>query len=147
MHKPMSSEKMPEIRGNTLRTYLHVLKHGPCELRDVQRGLELSSPSLASYHLNRLIRSEYVRRDETGRYVATKDATSDLLTGYWKMGATIVPQSLFFAFLFTILVVFFGLVALFSADYVVYLFAVSIGCIGIMWYQTARLWRKLVTWS
>ena len=57
-----------EIRGNTLKIYLYLLKHGPSELREVQHGLELSSASLASYHLGKLVEAGYVSQDEVGKY-------------------------------------------------------------------------------
>jgi predicted transcriptional regulator len=68
-----------EIRGNTLRVYLHLVKNGPCELRDVQRGVGLSSASLASYHLGKLIASGHARQDELGAYVATNKSSAQIL--------------------------------------------------------------------
>ncbi|HYB84738.1 MAG TPA: hypothetical protein VED86_05360, partial [archaeon] len=59
--RPTNTNKAsPPIRGNTTRVYLFVLKNGPCELREVQRALKLSTPSLAFYHLSRLVQSGVV---------------------------------------------------------------------------------------
>jgi predicted transcriptional regulator len=52
-----------DIRGNTLKVYLYLLKHGPSELKDIQRGLNLSSASLASYHLGKLLETGFVKQD------------------------------------------------------------------------------------
>jgi predicted transcriptional regulator len=57
-----------EVRGNALKVYLYLLRHGPSELRDVQRGVGLSSASLASYHLGKLSEVGFVVQDERGRY-------------------------------------------------------------------------------
>jgi len=133
-----------EIRGNTLRVYLHLVKSGPSELRDVQRGVGLSTASLASYHLGRLVSSGYAKQDELGRYVATNESSTEILEGYSRVGPAIVPQLFFFTVLFTILTAFFSYEALSSSSYTAYLVAVSVAMAGALWYETFRLWRKLV---
>lgn len=133
------------IRGNTLRVYLHLVKNGPCELRDVQRGVGLSTASLASYHLGRLVSSGYAKQDEQGRYVATNESPMEILEGYSKVGTAIVPQLFFFTVLFTILTAFFSYQVLYSPVYTAYLVAVAVAMVIALWYETLRLWRKLVS--
>ena len=132
-----------EVRGNTLKVYLYLLRHGPSELRDVQRGVGLSSASLASYHLGKLSEAGFVTHDERGRYSAVKEASDRVLEGYSKMGPAIVPQLFFFALLFTILAVFFSFEALYASSFTVYLVAVCAAMVLVFWYETARLWRRL----
>jgi len=134
-----------EIRGNTLRVYVQLLKRGPSELRDVQRSLGLSTPSLASYHLGRLSRAGYVAQDQYGRYMVTGKPPAEILAGYSKVGTTIVPQLFFFSLLFSILVAFFSYEVLSNGSFVVFLVAVSIAAVLSLWYETARLWQKLVS--
>jgi len=122
-----------EITGNSLRIYLYLVKHGASELREVQRGIGLSTPSLASYHLARLVEGGY--------------ATQDILEGYVKVGTALVPQFTFFSVLFTILIIFFSMMTITSYSYVPYLVVTSIGAAGLMWYESIRLWRKLVVES
>ncbi|MDE1852384.1 MAG: hypothetical protein KGI38_01420 [Thaumarchaeota archaeon] len=135
------------IRGNTLRVYLYVLQHGPCELKDIQNGLEFSTASLASYHLKRLIDSGYATQDSYGRYVASKDATGQILEGYVKVGVVVVPQLMFFAVLFTALVVYFALMTYASASYLPFLVVTSLMLTAVLWYETLRVWRKLASWK
>lgn len=135
------------IRGNTLRVYLYVLEHGPCELKDIQNGLGFSTASLASYHLGRLISAGYASQDGYGRYKAEKDATRQILEGYVKVGAVVVPQLLFFAILFSALVGYFAFMSLYSRTYVPFLVGSSVALVAVVWYETARVWRKLVTWK
>jgi hypothetical protein len=132
-----------EVRGNALKVYLYLLRHGPCELRDVQRGVGLSSPSLASYHLGKLTEAGFVVQDERGMYLAVKEASDRVLEGYSKMGPTIVPQLFFFALLFTILAAFFSFEALYANGFTVYLVAVCAAMVLVFWYETVRLWRRL----
>ena len=134
----------PEIKGNTLKVYVYLLRHGPSELRDVQREVGLSTASLASYHLGRLVDAGYAKQDNTGRYVATGEASGEILAGYSKVGVAIVPQLFFFALLFTILTTFFSYEALLGASFTVYLVVVSFAMVAVLWFQTLRLWRRLV---
>ena len=133
-----------EVRGNALKVYLYLLKHGPSELRDIQRGVGLSSASLASYHLGKLSDAGFVMQNEHGRYLAVKEASDRVLEGYSKMGPAIVPQLFFFALLFTILVVFFSFETLNTSGFTVYLVAVCTAMVLVFWYETIRLWRRLV---
>jgi hypothetical protein len=136
-----------EVRGNTLRVYLYVLQHGPCELKDVQSSLGFSTASLASYHLRRLMDGGYATQDSYGRYLASKDATGEILEGYVKVGAVVVPQLLFVSVLFTLLVGYFSIMAYGSASYVPLLIASSLALVAVAWYETARVWRRLASWK
>ena len=138
----MTSTK--EITGNALRVYLHLVTHGPCELREVQRGLGLSTPSLASYHLNKLMEEGYVKQDKDGKYFAIKEASIEILEGYTRIGTSLVPQLLFFTVLFTILISFFSYQAINAFEYIIYLVATSLATVILLWYETIRLWRRLV---
>jgi len=132
-----------EVRGNALKVYLYLLRHGPSELRDIQRGVGLSSASLASYHLGKLTEGGFVRQDEHGRYLAVKEASDRVLEGYSRMGPAIVPQLFFFALLFTILAAFFSFEALYKSGFTAYLVAVCAAMVLVFWYETLRLWRRL----
>ena len=132
-----------EVRGNALKIYLYLLRHGPSELRDVQHGVGLSSPSLASYHLGKLSDAGFVMQDEHGRYFAVKEKSDKILEGYSKMGPAIVPQLFFFALLFTILAAFFSFEALYAQGFLLYLVAVCVAMVVVFWYETLRLWRRL----
>lgn len=136
------STRPTEVRGNTLRVYMYLIKKGPSELRDVQRGLELSTPSLASYHLEKLASGGYVAQNERGEYYASRDSLGEVVEGFSRLGVLIVPQLLFFAVLFTPLVLYFGYLALGSDRFIPELVAVSLGLAGVTWYETIRVWRK-----
>ena len=133
-----------EIKGNTLRVYVYLLRHGPSELRDVQREVGLSTASLASYHLGKLVSAGYAKQDELGRYFVTGEASGEILAGYSKIGVAIVPQLFFFTLLFTILTAFFSYEVLSGAGFTDYLVAVSFAMVVVLWFETVRLWRRLV---
>lgn len=144
---PGKSNSLP-IRGNTLRVYLHLLRHGPCELRDVQHALNLSTASLASYHLGKLIEGGYVKQDEqSGKYHVLKDVSGEALEGYTRIGVSVVPQFFFLALLFSILISFFSYESMLSPLYTPYLVLAALANVALIWYETVRLWRKLVSWK
>jgi DNA-binding transcriptional ArsR family regulator len=134
----------PTLRGNTIRVYLYVLRNGPCELRDVQHALKLSTPSLAFYHLSRLADAGVVNRTEDGRYVVVTDISADLLDGYVKFGRRIIPQLFFLTLIFTgILAYYVSLVwklPLDTDDAVTIVYSLSI---ILLWYETIKVWRRL----
>ncbi len=88
-----------------------------------------------------------MRHNEDGSYGLEKDITSDLLDGYTRIGVNIVPQLMFLALLFTVLVGYFSYESLLSQNFVLYLVLVSASVVALLWYETAKLWRKLVTWT
>jgi hypothetical protein len=132
-----------EVRGNALKVYMFLLRHGSSELRDIQRGVGLSSASLASYHLGKLSEAGFVKQDEYGKYFALKGASDKVLEGYSRMGPAIVPQLFFFALLFTILVGFFSFKALYDSSFIPYLVAVCAAMVLVFWYETVKLLRRL----
>jgi DNA-binding transcriptional ArsR family regulator len=134
-----------EVKGNTLKVYLYLIKHSPSDLRDIQHGAGLSSPSLASYHLGKLADAGYVSQNEYGQYLAKNDASEKILEGYSKLGSTVVPQLFFFSLFFTIIVAFFSTEFLYTRQeaYILFLLATCIAMVIVFWYQTAKLWRRL----
>ena len=133
-----------EITGNTLRVYLHLITHGPSELREVQHGLDFSTPSLASYHLKKLTAHGYVTQDRDGKYLAVKEASTEILEGYTKIGTSLVPQTLFLTIFFTIVIAFFSYQAIVSPEFTIYLAIFALAAVMLLgWYETIRLWRRL----
>lgn len=60
------------LKGTTYRVYRHMLRQRkPIGISDIQRGLGLSSPSVAEYHIEKLLRMGLIREGEGG-YVIDK---------------------------------------------------------------------------
>jgi hypothetical protein len=139
----MSMEINQEVRGNTLKVYLYLLRHGSSELREVQRGLNFSSASLASYHLSKLLEMGLAKQDEYGKYSPSKEASHMILEDYLKIGSVLIPQLFFFSLLFTILMIFFSVGNWSGLNFVPYLIGVSFTMLAVLWYWTIKLWRKI----
>jgi hypothetical protein len=60
------------LRGTTLSVYRYLFRKGvPLGPSDVQNGLRLSSPSIAYYHLQKLLEAGLIQ-EEAGKYVVNR---------------------------------------------------------------------------
>ena len=94
----LGSDKTDDVlRGTTLEVYHFILKSGkPIGVREVQRALNLSSPSLAVYHMSKLEEAGLLKR-ENGDYVINKVVLKDTV----KISHFFIPRYLFYA-IFTV---------------------------------------------
>jgi hypothetical protein len=89
-----SEDEKEVLKGLTLRVYKYILRNDkPVGIREVQRSLELSSPTLALYHINKLEDAGFVKKQMNG-YVADRVVLEDLV----RFGRMLVPKNLFFTF-------------------------------------------------
>jgi hypothetical protein len=89
-----------ELNHTLFYTYVYLVKAAkPVGPRDLMRGANLSSPSVAYRNLQRLIDMDLVAKDDYGNYVVKRKVA---LSGYFWVGRMLVPRFAVFA------VVFFG---------------------------------------
>jgi hypothetical protein len=87
-----------ELEGTTFAVYTYVVKERrPVGTRDVMRGANLSSPSVAYRHLQKLEASGLLQKTEYGEYVVKEKAN---IRGYFWIGRNLVPRMLFYSFFF-----------------------------------------------
>ena len=85
----MTRANNEELSGTTLNVYLHVVKKGePVGPRDVMKALNLSSPSVAYRHLQKLEELSYLQKNDYGEYVAKNKAH---VRGYFWLGRSLLP--------------------------------------------------------
>ncbi len=86
------------MNASTFQTYLYLVKIGkPVGPRDVMRGANLSSPSVAYRNLQKLIDLGLVVKDNYGNYVVKEKMG---MKGYVWVGKTLVPSFAIFGFIF-----------------------------------------------
>jgi hypothetical protein len=94
--------------GVTFRVYVFLLRTGEASVRDVYRGCNLSSPSLALHHLQKLEGLNLARKDEKGVYhVITR--RFGILRFFHKTGKWLLPRSFFYMILYATIAVASGL--------------------------------------
>ena len=98
----MSRTETSGLEGVTLNVYLYVVKNGSAGPREVMRGVNLSSPSVAYRHLQKLENMGLVTKNEMGNYVATKKVS---IHGYVWIGRRLLPNPLIYAAIFFVALV------------------------------------------
>jgi len=131
------------LRGKDWRVYWLLLKGGrPLSIREVQKNLHFSSPSVAQHHLEQLRQLGLVQRsDASGRYSLVSEVKIGVLRHYVKLGRLLFPRYFFFAVFSTVL---YAIYVLFLLQGVTResLFILTFGAIvlGIFWHEAYRIW-------
>lgn len=142
----MSNKGMVEayLRGNTLRVYIYALKKRRVGVREVQRALGLSNPSLAQYHLNKLKELGLII-EKDGEYELVNEVKVDLMRDFLRVGTLLVPRFVFYAVFYTVFAIYF---TLYSYQFITYspILTLLSGFIVlaaiIFWYEAQRAWRS-----
>ena len=86
------SESEDVLRGLTLKVYKFILKENrPVGIREVQRALGLSSPTLALYHMSKLEEAGFIKKELNG-YVADRIVLRNLI----RLRKVLIPRNLFY---------------------------------------------------
>ena len=87
-----------ELEGNTLTVYAYIVHNAkPVGTRDVTRGANLSSTSVAFRHLQKLEDMGLIEKNSYGDYVL-KEKTN--IKGHVWVGRNLVPRLMFYSFFF-----------------------------------------------
>ncbi len=131
-----------KLKGTTLRVYWHLLRsRKPTTIRYLQRDLSFSSPSVASYHLEKLMDMGLVKKVR-GNYELKKTVSLEAVSSFVRISHLMIPRYVFYTvFFLTLLIVFMvGYIGSLSVQGV---FALVFGVSGIVitGYETWRQWR------
>jgi len=132
------------LKGKTLLVYWYLLQQPThtVGIREIQRALGFSSPSIAVHHLEKLQDLGLIRKKGTGEYVLEGEVKVGILRFFTRMGRFLVPRYLFYSVLFsTMLTAYLTLCTIghITPSFYVVMFG-SIAAI-IFWVETFRLWR------
>jgi predicted DNA-binding transcriptional regulator len=132
------------LRGKAWKVYWFLLKTGnPVSVREVQRALHFSSPSVAFHHLEQLRELGLVQKEEIGgHYVLVSEVKIGVLRHYVKLGKILFPRYFFYAVFSTVFYVAF-LLFLAQGFTRENLFIITFGAIicAIFWYEAYRIWN------
>jgi hypothetical protein len=94
----VTDAKNEKLTGITLNVYLHVVKKGkPVGPRDVMKSVQLSSPSVAYRHLQKLEDAGYLQKNEYGEYTVKNKAA---IRGHVWLGSRLLPKMWLYSLLF-----------------------------------------------
>lgn len=95
-------EILSNLTGRTLMVYFVLLNKKTIGVRELQRHLNLSSPSVAKYHLEKLVNLHLIE-NRKGVYHLDKKADLPLLTSWVLIGKKLLPKVIFVAIFLTTL--------------------------------------------
>lgn len=133
-----------QLKGKTLQVYWYMLKSPSSRVgvREIQRALGLSSPSVAAHHLGKLLSLGLVEKSMMGEYFLTQEIKVGLLRFFTRLGRFLVPRFLFYSvWLSTMFVVY--LAIYWPTGSIHNIAAILFGLVAafILWFETVRLWR------
>lgn len=130
-----------QLRGKTLKVYIYLLRHQkPAGVREVQRALNFSSPSVSYHHLEKLVQLGLLNKNQSGEYEVVKNIDVGMLHAFMNVVGFTLPRLSFYAVFFSVISISYLLLNHTSPDplAIIGLFGSSIG----FWYETVRTWRK-----
>jgi DNA-binding transcriptional ArsR family regulator len=132
------------LKGKTLRVYWYMLRHPvPLTAREIQRGADLSSPSLSMHHLERLRTLGLVDKDVHGQYTVLRDVRVGVLKQFMGRGRLMVPRFLFYATFYTSLTAALSTFLWVYFDwYSGFLLGLLASVCMILWFEALTIWRE-----
>jgi len=132
------------LKGKTLLIYWYLVQQPTHSVgvREVQRALHFSSPSIAVHHLEKLQDLGLVEKKGTGEYVLEEEVKVGILRFFTRVGRFLVPRYLFYSVLFSTMLTAYLTLCLVTGICPSF-YAVMFGLIAVIifWLETARLWR------
>jgi len=131
------------LRGKDWSVYWILLRNGrPMSVREVQKTLRFSSPSVAQHHLEQLRNLGLVQKQDVGgSYSLVSEVKIGVLRHYVKLGRLLFPRYFFYAVFSTASLLTYVLVFVsnFTRENA---FIILFGAIvsAIFWYEAIRIW-------
>jgi DNA-binding transcriptional ArsR family regulator len=137
----MAAEEPKDVlKGTTLEVYRFLLKSSkPVGIRELQRALNLSSPSVANYHLSKLEDAGLLKKQD-GAYTVFKY----LLENSIKISRFLIPRYFFYSvFAIAVLAIELTLMrpAIITREYAFFMASTAI-FVFFFCYETAKTWRR-----
>lgn len=93
----MKRKNRISMSATTWNVYLYILtSKEPVGVREVWRELKLSSPSLAQYHMNRLLELGVVTKTREGKYVANEEKRVEAVRSFVLLYGKLIPRLVFY---------------------------------------------------
>lgn len=138
------SKKLPiedQLKGKTLQVYMYMVRRKePVGVREVQRDLSFSSPSVANYHIEKLVQLALVSQDGYGRYYVVQKIQVGVLQAFVNIGGLTVPRLSFFAAFFTTMLIAYVVLNLENPN--IYAIGFALAGAAAFWFETIRVWIK-----
>ncbi len=132
-----------ELKGKTLLVYMYIIRvnQPSVGVREIQRALGFSSPSVSAYHLNKLKDLGLVESIR-GDYSLIRMVKVGVLRQFVTFGGIMLPRYLFYAVLLTTMLITYVLQFPMepTRQNITTLIMGTVPAI-ILWYETIHIWR------
>jgi DNA-binding Lrp family transcriptional regulator len=139
--KNKDQNKIEALGGTTLRVYRYLYRQGrPMSVNDIQKGLSLSSFSVAQYHIKKLLAAGLIREEAPG-YMVDRIMFENMI----RIRRSVIPLQLGYALFFATTLVL--LLTIFRPGFLdaTYVFAVvvNVAAFVLFLYQYIQVARNL----
>jgi len=134
-----------QLKGKTLLVYWFILKSPGSNIgvREIQRSLGFSSPSVAAHHLEKLLSLGLVDKSLRGEYILKEEVKVGVLRFFTRLGRFLIPRYLFYSVWFsTMLIVYLTLYGHSGGIHNVVAIIFGVLACSVLWYETLRLWKE-----
>jgi DNA-binding transcriptional ArsR family regulator len=131
-----------KLKGKTLLVYWYLISSGSrtVGVREVQRALKFSSPSIAAYHLSKLEELGLVRKTEHGEYELVQEVKIGTLKFFTRIGRFLVPRFLFYSVWFSTMIILYLILYPQTGDvHNIMSLLFGISAVIIFWFETIKL--------
>ena len=142
-------EELDNIKGKTLEVYYFMVdsKKKKFGVREIQRELDYSSPSIAAYHLNRLYEHQLIKKSEDGQYYIEGDPVAlGALKEHVQVAGLIVPRILIYGIFAVISIIASFILFIAKSDslvWLVYFTTINVVMIAMIIRDALRISNKL----
>lgn len=131
------------LRGKAWKVYWLLLKSNrPMSVREVQKALHFSSPSVAQHHLEQLRELGLVQKQDIGgHYSLVSEVKIGVLRHFVKLGRILFPRYFFYAVFSTAFYLIYLLMlmqGLTRENLFIIIFGAFVS--AIFWYEAIRIW-------
>ena len=133
-----------KLKGKAWKVYWLLLRSGhDMSVREIEKALHFSSPSVAHHHLEQLRQLGLVQRQKIGgNYTLVSEVKIGVLRHFVKLGRLMFPRYFFYAIFSSVFYIAYITILMqgFTREN---LFILSFGAIVtlIFWYEAIRFWR------
>ena len=138
-----------QIYGKTWDVYLCILtSSAPIGVREIWRALGLSSPSLAQYHVNKLVELKLIENTVDGKYVTNDEERLEALRSFLRLRGMLIPRMVVYAALLSGVLVSYVLFWPWRGDFRdLVTVSVTLFSIAAFLFEAVKQYRGLSAWK
>ncbi len=138
-----------QIYGKTWDVYLCILtSSAPIGVREIWRALGFSSPSLAQYHVNKLLDLKLIENTVDGKYVTNDEERLEALRSFLMLRGMLIPRMVVYAALLSGVLVSYVLFWPWRGDFRdLVTVSVTLFSIAAFLFEAVKQYRGLSVWK